>query len=110
MSQMKVRTVQAFSVLTNPDAASLKRIAWAFGCAKKGSDEEARLHEILVERVRREDQERRIAPLLDEGEPTEEDLNRIRETIAKLQSAAAAPKTTTPASEDAGAADPDALG
>ncbi|HZJ67704.1 MAG TPA: hypothetical protein VFD36_29575 [Kofleriaceae bacterium] len=32
--------------------ASLKRIAWAFGCAKKGSTEEAQLEELLVARLR----------------------------------------------------------
>lgn len=44
--------------LTN---ASLKRIAWAYGCAKKGSDEEAMLYERLVERLRAEDAERRTS-------------------------------------------------
>ena len=31
---------------------SLKRLAWAFGCAKKGSDREARPGVALGERVR----------------------------------------------------------
>lgn len=31
--------------------ASLKRIAWAYGCAKKGSGEEAWLGNLLVEKV-----------------------------------------------------------
>jgi len=30
--------------------ASIKRIAWAFGCAKKDSDEEAALYRLLLER------------------------------------------------------------
>ncbi len=32
--------------------ASLKRIAWAYGCAKKGSDEERQLRELLVEKAK----------------------------------------------------------
>ena len=32
--------------------ASLKRIAWAFGCAKKGSDEERQLRDLLVAKVK----------------------------------------------------------
>lgn len=38
------------SILIDPDTASTKRIAWAFGCAKKGSDEELALFRILRER------------------------------------------------------------
>jgi hypothetical protein len=30
--------------------ASLKRIAWAYGCAKRGSEEESRLHALLLEK------------------------------------------------------------
>jgi hypothetical protein len=41
----------AASILVNPDASSLKRIAWAYGCAKKGSDEERLLRAILIARV-----------------------------------------------------------
>ncbi len=44
------------SILVDPTAASLKRLAWAYGCARKGSDVEARLLEILVDRVRTDDQ------------------------------------------------------
>jgi hypothetical protein len=33
---------------------SLKRAAWAFGCAKKGSEEERRLRELLIMVVKRE--------------------------------------------------------
>lgn len=33
-------------------SASLKRIAWAYGCAKRGSEEESRLHALLLERFR----------------------------------------------------------
>lgn len=39
-------------IITNPDSASLKRVAWAYGCAKKGSDEERQLLAVLVEKVR----------------------------------------------------------
>lgn len=38
-------------ILVEPESASLKRIAWAFGCAKKDSEEEAALYRLLVERV-----------------------------------------------------------
>jgi hypothetical protein len=31
---------------------SLKKIAWAFGCSKKGSEEEQRLRDLLVSKVR----------------------------------------------------------
>lgn len=33
--------------------ASLKRIAWAYGCAKKGSSEEQMLLVLLLEKVQR---------------------------------------------------------
>lgn len=39
------------NLLTNPDGASLKRIAWAFGCAKKDSLEEDALRRLLVQRI-----------------------------------------------------------
>lgn len=39
-------------IATNPDACSLKRAAWAYGCAKKGSDIEAALLDVLVRKVR----------------------------------------------------------
>lgn len=43
----------AASILaTGGASASLKRIAWAYGCAKKGSDEEEALRRILVAKVR----------------------------------------------------------
>lgn len=38
------------NLLCNPDGATMKRIAWAFGCARKDSDEEAALYKILRER------------------------------------------------------------
>lgn len=31
---------------------SLKRVAWAYGCAKKGSDDERKLLALLLERAR----------------------------------------------------------
>ena len=54
-----VRTVSvshdtAASILEDPDRSSLKRLAWAYGCAKKGSEEERALGEILIARVMRE--------------------------------------------------------
>ncbi len=33
-------------------AATLKRIAWAYGCARKGSSEEAHLRELLLQKAR----------------------------------------------------------
>jgi len=42
----------AAAVLANPDSYSLKRVAWAYGCAKKGSDDEAKLLEVLVARIK----------------------------------------------------------
>jgi len=30
---------------------TLKRLAWAYGCARKGSDEERKLRALLVQRV-----------------------------------------------------------
>ena len=41
------------NIFANPEQASLKRVAWAYGCAKKDSDEESRLLELLIERVKR---------------------------------------------------------
>ncbi len=40
------------SIITNPDIASLKRVAWAYGCSKKGSDEEAALLAILLAKAK----------------------------------------------------------
>jgi len=40
-------------ILADPEAASLKRIAWAFGCSRKNSDEEAALCRLLCDRVAR---------------------------------------------------------
>lgn len=39
------------AVILNPSSASLKRLAWAFGTARKGSPEESELERILVERL-----------------------------------------------------------
>lgn len=39
------------NILIDPESASTKRIAWAFGCAKKDSDEERALYNLLVERI-----------------------------------------------------------
>lgn len=36
-------------------SSSLKRIAWAYGCAKKGGDEERRLGELLIAKLKQED-------------------------------------------------------
>lgn len=39
------------TTLSKPSEASLKKLAWAYGCAKKGSDEEKRLERLLIERI-----------------------------------------------------------
>lgn len=57
-------TTATFGILADPGAASLKRIAWAFGCAAKGSDDERRLEEILLERARREQTQKLPAPTI----------------------------------------------
>lgn len=46
---------------------SLKRIAWAYGCAKKGSDEELQLYRALVARVCAEVQKRPIGEMIAES-------------------------------------------
>ena len=47
------RVVQAASqnIFNNPDAASLKRVAWAYGSSRAGSNDEARLLGILREKL-----------------------------------------------------------
>jgi len=46
------RTKQSASVLcADPKTVSIKRLAWAFGCAKRDSEEEQALYVALVERV-----------------------------------------------------------
>jgi hypothetical protein len=35
--------------------ATLKRVAWAYGCARKGSPEEKQLRELLLEKLAEED-------------------------------------------------------
>ena len=42
---------RVMTLIANPDDASLKRIAWAFGCAKRDSEQERVLYRILLERV-----------------------------------------------------------
>lgn len=38
-------------VLDDPDSCTLKRAAWAYGCAAKGSEVEAKLLAILIRKV-----------------------------------------------------------
>jgi hypothetical protein len=45
-----VRTAAA-TVFADPNGTSIKRVAWAFGCAKKDSDEEIALYRILLEKA-----------------------------------------------------------
>ena len=40
------------NIFADPDQVSLKRVAWAYGCSKKDSDEERELLKILIERMR----------------------------------------------------------
>ncbi|MDQ3295087.1 MAG: hypothetical protein M3619_00695 [Myxococcota bacterium] len=48
---MNAFTRQSASILTaDLDTVSVKRLAWAFGCAKKNSDEEI----ALVEKIQRD--------------------------------------------------------
>ncbi len=48
-----VRTPAQTEILADPEKCSLKRAAWAYGCALKGSDVEAELLEVLVRKVSR---------------------------------------------------------
>ncbi len=51
---MNAITRQSASILTaDIDTISVKRIAWAFGVAKKNSDEEVALYKLLVEKLER---------------------------------------------------------
>lgn len=47
----KVQAAVARTII-NASTSSLKRIAWAFGCAPKGSDEERQLRELLLDRAK----------------------------------------------------------
>jgi hypothetical protein len=42
----------AQNIFANPEAASLKRVAWAYGSIRAGSDDEARLFKLLCEKQR----------------------------------------------------------
>lgn len=47
-------TRQAAMVITKDlDGLTVKRIAWAFGCAKKDSDEEVELYRLLLAKIER---------------------------------------------------------
>lgn len=39
------------ALCTDLDAVSIKRLAWAFGCAKKDSEEESALYRMLITKV-----------------------------------------------------------
>lgn len=49
---LAVSTDAQMSILQNPGGSSIKRIAWAYGCAKKGSQEEEMLLRVLLARIR----------------------------------------------------------
>lgn len=46
-----VNEEQPALICINPNMASLKRLAWMYGCSKKGSDEEKQLLAVLVARI-----------------------------------------------------------
>lgn len=47
-----IRHRQVATILCMPtEKVTVKRLAWAFGCAKKGSDEEVALYQALVAKV-----------------------------------------------------------
>ena len=49
---MKAYSRHTASVLTaDLDTVSVKRLAWAFGCAKRDSEEESALYRLLVEKI-----------------------------------------------------------
>ena len=41
------------AILRDPSRTSLKRLAWAYGVARKGSDEERAILDILLARIAR---------------------------------------------------------
>lgn len=45
----------AQNIFANPDEASLKRVAWAYGCSRRGSEEEEKLLAILRTKLDRGD-------------------------------------------------------
>lgn len=56
MSFQRDQTILARSrtsadIIANPDGVSIKRIAWAFGCAKKDTEEERALFVVLVKKI-----------------------------------------------------------
>lgn len=46
-----LRTVTA-QILLSPGDCSLKRIAWAYGCSPRDSDEERQLRDLLVAKAK----------------------------------------------------------
>lgn len=52
MSAVRPGTIA--TLLADPGKCSLKRLAWAFGCSKHGSDEERQLRAALLERIKQE--------------------------------------------------------
>jgi len=45
------------NIFTDPDTASLKRVAWAYGCSRKDSEDEKRLLELLRRKLGAQAQE-----------------------------------------------------
>lgn len=52
---MKAYSRHTATLLCQPniDEISIKRIAWAFGCAKKDSEEESALYSLLLDKIER---------------------------------------------------------
>lgn len=48
-----IRSHAIASILTDPNASTVKRLAWAYGCALKGSEIEAKLLAVLIARIKR---------------------------------------------------------
>ena len=42
----------AQNIFADPDAASAKRVAWAYGCSRAGSEDETRLLKILRAKIK----------------------------------------------------------
>lgn len=59
MKSVSVSHDTAASIITDGGkSSSLKRCAWAYGCAKKGFDEERELRHILIAKVMDETESR----------------------------------------------------
>jgi hypothetical protein len=53
IATLEAKSRTSAAVLAAPEAASMRRLAWAFACAKKDSDEEIALFRVLIAQVHR---------------------------------------------------------